>query len=26
MPVSRDLSDAKTLTIMYFIKNLQSQS
>lgn len=26
MPVSRDLSAAKTLTIMYFIKNLQSQS
>jgi hypothetical protein len=26
MPVSRDLSDAKTLTIMYFIKKLQSQS
>jgi hypothetical protein len=26
MPVSRDLSQAKILTIMYFIKNLQSQS
>jgi hypothetical protein len=26
MPVSRDLSKAKTLTMMYFIKNLQSQS